>query len=149
MDRGLSRFFRQLGTLLFFVFLLYWLILGIFFIFNSITQEDLPSSTQEINSQNTSNASRALEEQNIQFGISIDELVQETKTLVSSAKELEPINEQNPVNAETSSLTISELKTGDDVYQQNKLPSLQELQNNAVTIKSVAPEINNLSKSEV
>ena len=149
MDRGLSRFFRQLGTLLFFVFLLYWLILGIFFIFNSITQEDLPSSTQEINSQNTSNASRALEEQNIQFGISIDELVQETKTLVSSAKELESIYEQSPVNAETSSLTISELKTGDDVYQQNKLPSLQELQNNAVTIKSVAPEINNLSKSEV
>tara|TARA_Y100000389_G_scaffold185657_1_gene205277 strand:+ start:5322 stop:6863 length:1542 start_codon:yes stop_codon:yes gene_type:complete len=149
MSRGLSRFFRELGTFLFFVSIVYGLYLGVKFIFNSITQEDLPSSTQEINSQNTSNASRALEEPNIQFGISIDELAQETKTFVSSAKELEPIYEQNPMNAETSSLTISELKTEDDVYQQNKLPSLQELQNNAVTIKSVAPEINNLSRSEV
>ena len=149
MSRGTSRFFRDIGFILFLLFMMYGLYLGIKFIFNSITQDDLPSSSQEINSQNTSNASKALEEKNIQFGISMDELVQETKGLVSGARELEPIYEQNRLNAETSSLAASDLKMDDDVHQKNKLPSLQELQSNTIPSKSVVPKINDLSKSEV
>ena len=51
MDRGLSRFFQQLGTLIFFVLLVYGIFMGAKYIVYSLIETDQAPSDQYIQTE--------------------------------------------------------------------------------------------------
>lgn len=114
MDRGLSRFFEQLGTLIFFVLLLYGIYMGAKYIVYSLVGTDQPPSDQYLQTEEKNlelpKISSNLE---AEYGISLDALNDASKE-ISSEKELSQISMNislpNPeeIKKETS---INQIKT--------------------------------------
>lgn len=92
MDRGLSRFFQQLGTLIFFVLLLYGIFMGAKYIVYSLIETNKTPSDQYLQTEEKNidlpEISSNLESE---YGISLDRL-NDASNKISSEKELPQIS---------------------------------------------------------